>query len=323
MDASILRKGAAELVGTALLLGAALGGGKAAAAVGAPPYGGLLIGTLAAAAALFTILHAIGPVSGGHVNPAVTISMLAARAMPVAEAVVYISAQLVGGLIGAVAANALWDAALVAGPGSRALSTASYVAEVVATAGLVGAIHAAVRGGHADRLPMIVPSAVVAGSFAAPFSMANPAVALAAGIVGGGLSLPAIGGLVVVESIGGALVALAVAVLYGHSIASSSPVTSTEAASQQAFEVRFSTMPTVDQAVITEAIRAAIRGGDRVVPTSDGGWLVVLDDASDDIVESIRQRVATFVDLAVDVTNLEKGLHGPQMIPVAPATVAS
>ncbi|MEM7340621.1 MAG: aquaporin [Actinomycetota bacterium] len=296
MDNVLVRKGAAEFVGTALLLGAAIGGGQAATATGAPPHIALLIATMAAAATLFTVLHAIGPVSGGHVNPAVSISMLATRNLSPTEAIVYVAAQVSGGILGATGANAVWDVPLVAGPGSGSgtLSTASYGAEIIATCALVGAIHAAVRGGNDARLPMIVPAAVIAGSFAAPFGMANPAVTLAAGIVGDAMSIGPILVLVALELASAVAVARAVALLYGK--------LASQAAEQKAFEVTLDRTPTVELDVVTDAIKAAIRENDSVLRTADGGWRVVLHDASDEVVEAVRQRVSAFVELAIDVT---------------------
>ncbi|MEM8925002.1 MAG: aquaporin [Actinomycetota bacterium] len=308
MEATLVRKAVAEFVGTALLLGAALGGGQAATAQGASSSLALLIGTLAAAATLFTVLHAIGPISGGHVNPAVTISMLVTRELRAPEAAAYIGAQLVGGFVGAMGANALWEASLILGPGSGSLGTASYVAEMVATCGLVGAIHAAVRGGNAGRLPMIVPAAVMAASFTAPFGMANPAVALAAGVVGGGLPIDAIILLIGLELMSAALIANGVAMLYGGS--------PTPEADDLTFDVHFGRAMSASPEVVTEAIRAALRADDHVIPTCDGGWRVVLADASDEVVEAVRHRISAFVELALDVEQMGSRPIEANFVPV-------
>ncbi|MEM7275915.1 MAG: aquaporin [Actinomycetota bacterium] len=304
MDSTLARKTSAEFVGTALLLGAALGGGQAAAAAGAPPHMALLLGTLAAAATLFTVLHAIGPVSGGHVNPAVTVSMLAVGRISAQEAAAYVVAQISGGLIGAMAANAIWDTALVAGPGVGSLASNDYWAEVIATCGLVGAIHAAVHGGNESRLPMIVPAAVIAGSFTAPFGMANPAVAIAAGLVGGGLSTSTIAVQVCLELGFASLVGVGVALLYGK------PARHVE--TQQVFDIRLDSAQPIDEDVVTGAITAAIRTEDRLVRTADGGWRIVVDDVDDATIGAIKDRVEAFVTLA---TSTEQ--------PDAQATVAA
>lgn len=293
MDAVLARKGIAEFVGTALLLGSAVGGGKAAAATGAPPHIALLLGTLAAAVTLFTVLHALGPISGGHVNPAVTISMFVTRNIDAPAAALYILAQFAGGALGALGANAIWESTLVVGTASGNLTTASFAAEILATCGLVGAIHGAVLGGAANRLPMIVPAAVMAASFASPFGMANPAVALNAGVIAGGLSAVSIGVLVVAELIACGGVALAVAWLYG-------PLASAGAPSRQVFDVELgSAGDDAAPETVLDAVKAAVRPNDIVVAGSAGRVRLIIEDATDDDVADIGHRIEATVQLAL------------------------
>ncbi len=301
MDDRLIRRGLAELVGTALLLGAAIGGGRAATSNGASAPLALLIGTLAAGATLFVVLHGIGPITGGHVNPAVTISMLTTGNIAPIAAAVYIVAQVIGGLIGAAAANGLWDTPLVAGPGAGTLTGPMYLAEVVATAGLVGGIHAGVLGGNAGRLPMIVPAAVMAGSFAAPFGMANPAVAFGSGVIGGGISLGSILGLVAIEMAVGSVIGLVVAQVYrgfGEE---------TGETQNRCYQIELGDLGSDERRVATGAIQASIRPDDCLVTTPEGLLRVVFTNADDTTVESARHRIEATVQLALLGSQHETG----------------
>jgi glycerol uptake facilitator-like aquaporin len=288
MSIDLARRGTGELVGTALLVGAAMGGGKAAAATGSPPYMALVIGTLAAAATLLTVLYAIGPLTGGHINPAVTVSMVVTGKMALDEGAVYVVSQLIGGFIGAMAANAIWQEQLVVGAGSGTLNAQAYAAEVIATCGLVGAIHASVRGGNAHRLPLVVPAAVVAGSLAAPFGMANPAVALAAGVIGGGLGVASIVPLVLLELVFAGLIAIGVGLLYGG-------VDASELAGPKAFEVRLDPYLDIElRAHVIASVKTALRPQDIVV-CDDQQCRIVLEEATEDVVEVVRRRIETVI----------------------------
>jgi glycerol uptake facilitator-like aquaporin len=287
----LVRRGAGELVGTALVVGAAVGGAKAATGIGAPPYLVLVIATLATAGAVLVTLFAIGPLSGGHVNPAVTASMVATGKMPVDEGAMYVFSQLIGGFIGALGATAVWPQQAVIGAGSGTLDAKAYGAEVIATCLLVGAVHAVVRGGNSSRLPVIVPAAVVTGSLTAPFGMANPAIALAAGLVSGDLGAASVVPLVVLEIAFASLVAIGVGVLYGN-LDASAPT------GPRAFEVRLD--PGLDRQVrdhLVGAVRAAVRPQD-VVVGDEQGCRIVLDQASDEVVDTVRRRIDTVIELS-------------------------
>jgi glycerol uptake facilitator-like aquaporin len=226
------------------------------------------------------------------VNPAVTVSMVATGKMPLDEAAVYVVGQLIGGFIGAMAANAIWQQQLVVGAGSGNLNAEAYAAEVIATCGLVGAIHASVRGGNGNRLPVVVPAAVVAGSLAAPFGMANPAVALAAGVIGGGLAVGSILPLVLLELAFAGIVAIAVALLYANRDAS-------VVAGPQAFVVQLGTSLTADmQDDVYTAIATALRPQD-VVVCSGGECKIILDGASEEAVEAVRHRIETVIEFTI------------------------
>jgi glycerol uptake facilitator-like aquaporin len=153
------------------IMAAKLAGGNGALA--------LLCNTLPTGAILTVLILTFGPVSGAHFNPAVSIAMALRRELPARVAAVYIAAQIIGGIVGVLAALVmfelpLWQMSLTVrtGPGQ-------WFAEFVATFGLLLTIF-----GCAARTPAAVPFAVglyitAAYWFTASTSFANPAVTIA------------------------------------------------------------------------------------------------------------------------------------------------
>jgi glycerol uptake facilitator-like aquaporin len=198
IDATLLRRAAAELIGTALLLLAVVGSGIAAQRLSPNATGlELLENALVTGAALVAIVFALGPLSGAHLNPVVTCVDAALGGVRSAEAIAYIAAQLAGAVLGAIAANVMFGLAPVAisthsrGGGQRGFS------EVVATFGLVLVIFAIPRQRRATVVPIAV-GAYITGAyfFTSSTSFANPAVTVArmlsntfAGIAPGSVAL--------------------------------------------------------------------------------------------------------------------------------------
>ena len=106
----LVRRALAELIGTALLLIAVVGSGIAAASLSPGDTGlQLLENALATAAALVAIILAVGPVSGAHLNPVVTLADLAFGGIDIRSAGVYVGAQVMGGVIGTVVSNLMFS----------------------------------------------------------------------------------------------------------------------------------------------------------------------------------------------------------------------
>jgi glycerol uptake facilitator-like aquaporin len=170
----------AEFLGTAFLLAGVVGSGiMAAKLAGGNGALALLCNTLPTGAILAVLILTFGPVSGAHFNPAVSIALALRREFPPSDAAMYIVAQLAGGIVGVLAAHAmfelpLWQVSMNvrAGPGQ-------WFAEFVATFGLLLTIF-----GCAARTPSAIPYAVglyitAAYWFTASTSFANPAVTIA------------------------------------------------------------------------------------------------------------------------------------------------
>ena len=222
------RRAFAELVGTGLLVAAVVGSGIAAARLSPGDIGlELLENTVATVGALIALILALGPVSGAHLNPVVTLTDRFFGGISTVDTTAYIAAQTAGAVCGSVLANAMF--ALPAFESStRARSTGPlWLAEVVATFGLVLVIFAVVRSGQASAAPLAV-GAYIGGAyfFTSSTSVANPAVTIGrmfsdtfAGIK------PSSAPMFIAAQIGGgALAVAAIKILYPHIAASAAEV---------------------------------------------------------------------------------------------------
>jgi glycerol uptake facilitator-like aquaporin len=180
MRTDLRRAAAAELLGTALLLWAIVGSGIAVT-LGDPPIAQLLPHAIAVGLALAAIIAMLGPVSGAHLNPAVTLAAVLLGRLPRSHAAAYTVAQVAGGVLGAVAANLTFGLPAVQ-LSMRARDGAPLLAsEVGATLGLVLLILVMVlAGGTVTRIAMAVGAYIAAAIMFTPSTaFANPAVTLA------------------------------------------------------------------------------------------------------------------------------------------------
>lgn len=168
-----LRKYFAELVGTAALLCAVIGSGIMAENLSGGNNGvALIANTLATVFALYVLIEAFGPLSGAHFNPAVSMVMAFRNDLPRALLLGYIVAQLMGAALGAWLAHAMFDLEILQWSTKVRSGNSQYLAEAVATAGLVFVI---LRSG-AGKASMMVASYIGAAYwFTASTSFANPA----------------------------------------------------------------------------------------------------------------------------------------------------
>jgi glycerol uptake facilitator-like aquaporin len=170
----------AEFLGTAFLVAAVIGSGI----MGERLSGGnvaiaLLANTIATGAALVALILTFGPISGAHLNPAVTLSAAIEHAIGWPEALAYITAQCAGGFAGAIIAHLMFGLRWYSLSVHDRQGPAQILSEFVATFGLVSVIW-----GCSRRTPSAVPYAVAsyitaAYWFTASTSFANPAVTIA------------------------------------------------------------------------------------------------------------------------------------------------
>lgn len=180
MDAGLVRRLAAEFVGTGFLLAGVVGSGIMAERLSSDPGLQLLQNALATAAVLVAIILALGPVSGAHLNPVVTIADWAFGGVGAREAAGYVGAQASGGIAGVIAANLMFDLSAVEIAGTARSGAHLWGAEVVATLGLLLVIFGIVRSGRSDVVAFAVGGYIAAAYyFTSSTSFANPAVTIA------------------------------------------------------------------------------------------------------------------------------------------------
>lgn len=174
----MLRKLLAELTGSALLAGVVIGSGILAARLADGDVAvALLANTAATGAILYVLVTTLGPVSGAHFNPAVTLAMALRGKTPIVTASCYIPAQIAGCAAGAVLAHAMFALPLV--QTGTVVRDGLWLSEGVATFALVLAIFGAVRF-KPDAIPAVVALVICAGYWWTPStSFANPAITLA------------------------------------------------------------------------------------------------------------------------------------------------
>lgn len=163
----------AELLGTAALLCAVIGSGiMAEKLAGGNTAVALLANTLATVFALYVLIETLGPVSGAHLNPAVTLLMALRGLLPPWLAGAYALAQLVGATLGACLAHAMFGLDLVQWSLTVRTGPAQWLAEVVATAGLLFVILRAPPGKASALVACYIGAAYW---FTASTAFANPA----------------------------------------------------------------------------------------------------------------------------------------------------
>ena len=169
------RKLTAETLGTALLLAVVIGSGIMAERLsGGNVAIALLANTLATVGGLYILIEVFGPISGAHFNPAVSAVMAWRRELPRTELLPYVVAQMIGAMLGAWLAHAMFDLPILQFSAKLRTGTGQWIAEIVATAGLLVVILRAPAG----RAPAMVAAYIGAAYwFTASTSFANPAAA--------------------------------------------------------------------------------------------------------------------------------------------------
>ena len=163
------------MLGTTLLLTVVIGSGIMAERLsGGNGAIALLANALATAGGLYVLIEMLGPVSGAHFNPAVSLVMAARGELARRLLAPYIAAQLIGAVLGAWLAHAMFDADIVQFSTKTRSGAGQWVAEAVATAGLLLVILRAPAGRAA---PMVACFIGAAYWFTASTSFANPAAA--------------------------------------------------------------------------------------------------------------------------------------------------
>lgn len=168
----------AEWLGSGLLTAVVVGSGIAAQQLSPGDTGlQLLENAAVTAAGLYALILMFGPVSGAHFNPVVSLADASFGGISWRQAAAYAPAQVGGCVSGAVLANLMFSRAAVSISTHHRASAAHFLAEVVATAGLVTIIFALVRSGRVAAAPAAVGAYIGAAYwFTSSTSFANPAI---------------------------------------------------------------------------------------------------------------------------------------------------
>jgi glycerol uptake facilitator-like aquaporin len=177
----LARQALAEFLGSAGLVTVVIGSGIAAQRLSPDDVGlQLLENALATGAGLVALILAFGPASGGHFNPVVTLADRFFGGVTSRQVAVYLPAQLVGGAVGAVVANVMYDLPAVSVSTTHRSAGGLWLSEAVATFGLVVLIFGLARAGRAALAPFAVGAYITAAYWwSSSTSFANPMIDLA------------------------------------------------------------------------------------------------------------------------------------------------
>lgn len=176
---NLTRRLAAEFLGTATLVCTVIGSGIMADALSSDDAISLLGNTAATGAMLFVLITLLGPISGAHFNPAVSMVFALKREIAAQTALAYIAAQVVGGMAGTLAAHAMFDLPILEISSKIRAGTGQSISELIATFGLIVTILGGLYA-RAAAVPALVALYITAAYwFTASTSFANPAVTIA------------------------------------------------------------------------------------------------------------------------------------------------
>ena len=174
-----MRKILAEFLGTALLVAFMIGSGIMATNLTKDGAVQLLMVAASTALGLSVVIRILGPISGGHFNPAVTLAELINGAISLLEAIKFVFAQTLGALAGAMLGNVMFSHPLIETSTSIKSGNNLLIGEVVATAGLILVIKLLVAHKNSDAIAFAVPAWIASAFFfTSSTSFANPAVTI-------------------------------------------------------------------------------------------------------------------------------------------------
>lgn len=205
------RAALAEFFGTLVLVATVVGSGIMGAQMSSDPGVVLLINTLSTIFVLALLILILGPISGAHFNPAVTLVMWAKKMQPGVDVLPYMIAQIAGAIGGAILANIMFDQTPLQIASTERVSVGLFIGEIVATAGLLAVILVFIARNQARFVPFAVAAWIgSAYFFTSSTSFANPAVTIGRVFSDSfaGISPESVGPFVLAQLIGATLGAL-------------------------------------------------------------------------------------------------------------------
>ncbi|MEM6974173.1 MAG: MIP/aquaporin family protein [Pseudomonadota bacterium] len=212
MTAELSRRLVAEAIGTGMLVATVVGSGVMAETLTEDTALALLGNTLPTGAILVVLITILGPISGAHFNPAVTAAMAVKGTIGARDGGLYVVVQILGGILGTLIAHAMFEQPILQASATVRTGPAQWLAEVVATFGLVFVILVALAQ-RSGAIPWLVGLYITAAYwFTASTSFANPAVAISRAFTDtfSGIRPVDLPGFIIAE-LAGAMLAVAVA----------------------------------------------------------------------------------------------------------------
>ncbi|HRW38298.1 MAG: aquaporin family protein [Acidimicrobiales bacterium] len=211
MSPTLPRRLVAEGTATAMLAAVVVGSGIMAERLTDDRALQLLVNSTATGAVLVALILAFGWVSGAHLNPVVTAAEVALGGLPRREGAAYAAVQVAGACLGTVVANVMFDLPAVTTSTHERSGTPLWVAEVVATAGLLLVILGVVRSGRAHQAAYAVAGYIAAAYwFTSSTSFANPAITIGRALTDtfAGIAPSSVPAFVAAQAVGGTLALL-------------------------------------------------------------------------------------------------------------------
>ena len=207
-----MRKILAEFLGTGLLVAFMIGSGIMATNLSQDVAVQLMMVAASTALGLSVLIRILGPISGGHFNPAVTLVELINGSISLVTAVTYVISQTLGALAGAMLGNAMFKHPLIETSTSIKSGSNLLIGEVVATAGLILVIKLLVAHKNSEAIAFAVPAWIASAFFfTSSTSFANPAVTIGRTISNSfaGIAPESVGKFIAAQTVG-ALIAVAI-----------------------------------------------------------------------------------------------------------------
>ena len=194
-----------EFLGTGILVAVVVGSGAMAQNLTQDIGLELLINTVATVLALGLLIELFAPISGAHFNPLVSVIQIIRRELSLSDAIFYVIAQSLGGILGAMLANLMFSHPAIFNSQHSRTGLHLWLGEVVATAGLIFVIFQAINLGKSKLIPILVPAWIGAAYFfTSSTSFANPAVTLARSFTDtfSGIKISSVPGFVIAQCAG-------------------------------------------------------------------------------------------------------------------------
>lgn len=207
-----MRKILAEFLGTGLLVAFMIGSGIMATNLSKDVAVQLMMVAASTALGLSVLIRILGPISGGHFNPAVTLVELINGSISLITAATYVISQTLGALAGAMLGNAMFKHPLIETSTSIKSGNNLLIGEVVATAGLILVIKLLVAHKNSEAIAFAVPAWIASAFFfTSSTSFANPAVTIGRTISDSfaGIAPESVGKFIAAQTVG-ALIAVAI-----------------------------------------------------------------------------------------------------------------